>query len=59
MDSKTFFEEVSKMRALQKDYFRKRDSIVLQACKKQEKLIDNEIDRVTKITEIIPTLFDN
>ncbi len=50
MDSKTFFEEVSKMRALQKDYFRKRDSIVLQACKKQEKLIDNEIDRVTKIT---------
>lgn len=46
MNAKEFFEEVSKMRDYQKEYFRTRSSLALQASKKQEKLIDEEIRRV-------------
>lgn len=51
MDARTFFDEVAKMRQLQKDYFRTRSSLTLQASKKQEKLIDDEINRVQKVLE--------
>ena len=49
MNSKQFFEAVVKMRQLQKEYFRTRLSITLQASKKQEKLIDDEISRVNSV----------
>lgn len=49
MNSKQFFEAVVKMRQLQKEYFRTRSSITLQASKKQEKLIDDEISRVNSV----------
>lgn len=49
MNSKQFFESVVKMRQLQKEYFRTRSSITLQASKKQEKLIDDEISRVNSV----------
>lgn len=46
MNAKEFFYEVKKMRKLQKEYFKTRSSITLGACKKQEKIIDDEIKRV-------------
>lgn len=49
MDARQFFEEVSRLRRLQKKYFKDRSSSSLTACKKQEKLIDDEIARVEKI----------
>lgn len=49
MNSKQFFEAVAKMRQLQKEYFKTRSSIALYASKKQEKLIDDEIDRVSVV----------
>lgn len=45
MDAKQFFEEVVKLRKLQKDYFKTRSSMTLNASNKQEKLIDDEIER--------------
>lgn len=50
MEAKLFFEEVAKMRAIQKEYYKTHSSLALQAAKKQEKLIDNEIERVREIT---------
>lgn len=52
MDSKQFFEAVVKMRQLQKEFFRTRSSIALQASKNQEKLIDDEISRVNSVLSI-------
>lgn len=49
MNSKQFFEAVAKMRQLQIEYFKTRSSITLYASKKQEKLIDDEIDRVSVV----------
>lgn len=49
MNSKQFFDAVVKMRHLQKEYFKTRSSITLQASKKQEKLIDDEISRVNSV----------
>lgn len=49
MDARQFFEEVSRLRRLQKKYFKDRSSSSLSVCKKQEKLIDDEIARVEKI----------
>lgn len=49
MNAKDFFEEVSKMRDYQKEYFRTRSSLALKASMKQEKLIDEEIRRVRGI----------
>lgn len=45
MDAKQFFEEVVKLRKLQKDYLKTRSSMTLNASRKQEKLIDDEIER--------------
>lgn len=49
MDAKTFFDEVSRLRELQKKFDKTRSSMVQEVCKKQEKLIDDEIARVEEI----------
>lgn len=49
MNNKQFFDAVVTMRRLQKEYFRTRSSLTLQASKKQEKLIDDEIFRVNNL----------
>lgn len=46
MNAKEFFDKVVEMRKLQKEYFKKRDAIVLKKAKEIEKEIDAEIDRV-------------
>lgn len=51
MNSKQFFEAVVKLRELQKDYFKTRSSLALSASKRQEKLIDDEIERVSRVLE--------
>jgi len=51
MNSKQFFEAVVKLRELQKDYFKTRSSMALSASKRQEKLIDDEIERVSRVLE--------
>lgn len=53
MNARQFYEEVKKMRQLQRQYFATRDksrkSMALMLSVKQEQLIDAEIDRVEKI----------
>lgn len=51
MTSRDFFDAVVKLRELQKAYFKTRTSTILGACKRQEKLIDEEIARVNGIVE--------
>lgn len=46
MNSREFFDAVVKLRELQKSYYKVRTSIALTACKRQEKMIDEEIVRV-------------
>jgi len=43
MDSKRFFDEVCKMRSLQREYYKTRSSVVLRDAKAQELLIDKEL----------------
>lgn len=47
MNAKEFFDKVVEMRKLQKEYFKKRDAIVLKQAKEIEKEIDDEIARVS------------
>ncbi|RJU53709.1 hypothetical protein DW777_13690 [Bacteroides sp. AM30-16] len=49
MNSKQFFNRVSYMRKLQKEYFQTRSSAVLRQCKQVEKEIDDEIERANKV----------
>lgn len=49
MDHKQFFDAVVKLRYLQTTYSRSRSSMALTACKKQEKVIDDEIERVNRL----------
>ncbi|WP_288776963.1 hypothetical protein [uncultured Bacteroides sp.] len=49
MDKKQFFDKVSYMRKLQKEYFKTRSSSILRQCKQVEKEIDDEIERANKI----------
>ncbi|UVO59156.1 hypothetical protein NXW10_13245 [Bacteroides fragilis] len=46
MNSREFFDAVVKLRELQKSYIKVRTSTALTACKRQEKMIDEEIVRV-------------
>lgn len=46
MNAKQFFDKVVEMRKLQKEYFRKRDAMVLKKAKEAEAEIDAEIQRV-------------
>lgn len=49
MTPKEFFDAVSCMRKLQKEYFQTRSSTILRKCKQKEKEIDNEIERANRI----------
>ena len=49
MNARQFYEEVKKMRYLQKKYFLTRDHRALEASKKSEKRIDEEIERVEQL----------
>lgn len=49
MNARQFYEEVKKMRYLQKKYFLTRDHRALEASKKFEMLIDEEIERVEQL----------
>ena len=49
MNARQFYEEVKKMRYLQKKYFLTRDHRALEASKKFEKRIDAEIERVEQL----------
>lgn len=51
MNAKQFFDEVARLRVLQKKYYKERSSTSLTACKRQEKVIDEEISRVQKVQE--------
>lgn len=51
MNAKAFFDLVSDMRKLQRDYFATRDKTVLAASKRLERMVDDEIERVNKILE--------
>lgn len=51
MKPREFFDAVAKLRQLQKRYLKDRTSTALTACKRQEKLIDDEISRVNKEVE--------
>lgn len=46
MNAREFFDNTVKLRQLQKMYFKLRTSTALAACKRQEKIIDEEISRV-------------
>lgn len=51
MNARQFFDEVARLRELQKKYFKERSSTALTACRRQEKKIDEEISRVRKVQE--------
>lgn len=50
MNPKEFFTLVSQMRQAQKEYFKTRNTGVLQQSKALERQVDAEIDRVKRIT---------
>lgn len=50
MTSKQFFQRVSALRQLQKEYFKSRSSETLRQAKAVEREIDDEIARVNKLT---------
>lgn len=49
MSAKEFFENVKKMRAYQKEYFRFRNKLSLEMSKQYERIVDKEIERVEDI----------
>jgi len=49
MDARTFFDLVSDMRKLQKEYGATGDTTVLNAARRVEKTVDDEIERVERI----------
>jgi hypothetical protein len=51
MTAERFFERVAYLRKLQKQYFKTRDTKVLQKCRQVEVEIDAEIARVTEIKQ--------
>lgn len=51
MNAKQFYDEVVKLRRLQKKYFCIRSSVLYVPAKKQEKFIDSEIDRVERLIQ--------
>lgn len=51
MNAKQFYDEVVKLRRLQKKYFCIRSSGTYVPAKKQEKFIDSEIDRVERLIQ--------
>ena len=51
MDAKAFFDLVSRMRTMQKEYFKTHSKSSLEQSKTLEKRVDAEIERVNKILE--------
>lgn len=51
MTAREFYDTVVKMRKAQRDYFRTRSQRSLNESKQFEKLVDAEIERVTKIEQ--------
>lgn len=51
MTAERFFERVAYLRKLQKQYFKTRDTKVLQKCRQVEVELDAEIARVTEIKQ--------
>ena len=51
MDAKAFFDLVSRMRTMQKKYFKTRSKSSLEQSKTLGKRVDEEIERVNKILE--------
>lgn len=49
MNPEQFFQTVVRMREAQKEYLKSRSRSSLEESKRLEKLIDDEIDRVSKI----------
>jgi hypothetical protein len=49
MNAEKFFDRVAYLRKLQKQYFKTRDTKVLQKCRQVEVEIDTEIERVQAI----------
>ena len=49
MNARAFFDLVSDMRKLQRDYFATGDKTVLAAAKRVERQVDDEIERVNRI----------
>ena len=52
MTPKEFFDAVAEMRRLQKLYLKTRNTILLKASKKQEKIVDDEIERVATVNTV-------
>ena len=50
-------EKVAKMRELQKNFFKYRDSLTLRACKAAERVVDQELEQVIAKKKQNPTLF--
>lgn len=51
MKSKEFFDLVSRMRTVQKEYFKTRDKMILGESKALEFMVDREIERVNNLME--------
>lgn len=51
MTPEQFFHLTAKVRLLQDTYFKTRSNSVLRECRKLEKVLDAEIERVNKIIE--------
>lgn len=49
MKPREFYDNVKKMRELQKEYFKTRDKNILSESILQEKIVDDEINRVEAI----------
>ena len=54
MNAKEFFDTVTSMRHNQQQYFRTRSHIFLTESKRLEKAVDEEINRVNRITNLPP-----
>lgn len=52
MTTQEFFDKVVEMRKAQKDYFKKRDPIVLHNAKALEREVDEEIKRIEEQKQI-------
>lgn len=49
MNSREFFDLTAEVLDLQKEFFKTRDAMILRKCKKQEKKLRDEIERVRRI----------
>lgn len=50
MNPREFYDTVVQMRKMQKEYFKTRNSMALRRSKQLEKLVDDEIERVSRLS---------